>query len=191
MNYIQLPKNYKKIGVIDLDSKRSPEKRRVNLLAMILAVAVAMLCYRIQPFDEAVSGLMSKAWVLMALLGVLFAYIILHEVVHGIFIRVLTKTKPVYGMKSIYLYAGSQAYLDRRSHAIIALAPAAIFGVILLVLALLLPAEWFWLVQIVQICNIAGSAGDFYCVYRVLRMKKNILIQDLGTGMKLYGPEHE
>jgi len=191
MNHIQLPKNYKKIGVIDLDSKRSPEKRRVNLLAMILAVAVAMLCYRIQPFDEAVSGLMSKAWVLMALLGVLFAYIILHEVVHGIFIRVLTKTKPVYGMKSIYLYAGSQAYLDRRSHAIIALAPAAIFGVILLVLALLLPAEWFWLVQIVQICNIAGSAGDFYCVYRVLRMKKNILIQDLGTGMKLYGPEHE
>ena len=191
MNYIQLPKNYKKIGVIDLDSKRSPEKRRVNLLAMILAVAVAMLCYRVQPFDEAVSGLMSKAWVLMALLGVLFAYIILHEVVHGIFIRVLTKTKPVYGMKSIYLYAGSQAYLDRRSYAIIALAPAAIFGVILLVLALLLPAEWFWLVQIVQICNIAGSAGDFYCVYRVLRMKKNILIQDLGTGMKLYGPEHE
>ena len=191
MNYIQLPKNYKKIGVIDLDSKRSPEKRRVNLLAMILAVAVAMLCYRVQPFDEAVSGLMSKAWVLMALLGVLFAYIILHEVVHGIFIRVLTKTKPVYGMKSIYLYAGSQAYLDRRSHAIIALAPAAIFGVILLVLALMLPAEWFWLVQIVQICNIAGSAGDFYCVYRMLRMKKNVLIQDLGTGMKLYGPEHE
>ena len=191
MNYIQLPKNYKKIGVIDLDSKRSPEKRRVNLLAMILAVDVAMLCYRVQPFDEAVSGLMSKAWVLMALLGVLFAYIILHEVVHGIFIRVLTKTKPVYGMKSIYLYAGSQAYLDRRSHAIIALAPAAIFGVILLVLALMLPAEWFWLVQIVQICNIAGSAGDFYCVYRMLRMKKNVLIQDLGTGMKLYGPEHE
>ena len=191
MNYTKLPKGYKKIGIIDLESKKSGEKRKVNLLAMILAVAIALLSYKLRGFDEATSALLGRAWVLLALMGVLFVYILLHEVVHGVFIRVLAKTKPVYGMKSIYLYAGTHAYLDRRSHAIIALAPAVIFGVVLLALSFLLPAEWFWLVQIVQICNIAGSAGDFYCVYRMLRMKKNVLIQDLGTGMKLYGPENE
>ena len=191
MNYTKLPKGYKKIGVIDLDSKKSPEKRRVSTIALALAVIVVLLGYLRQPFGDAASSLLSKTWVLIALMGVLFVYIILHEVTHGIFIRALSKTRPVYGMRSIYLYAGSGAYLDRRSHAIIALAPAVIFGVILAVLALVLPEDWFWLVHILQIANIAGSAGDFYCVLRMLRMNKNVLIQDLGTGMKLYGPENE
>ena len=71
----------------------------------------------------------------------------------------------------------------------IALAPAVIFGVIFAVLALLLP-DWFWLVMIVQIANIAGSAGDFYCSWRMLRYPKDALIQDLGTGMKIYGQEN-
>ena len=190
MNYDKLPKGYKKIGIIDLDSKRSPDKRRVNLIAMILAVALAMLGYQLRGFSEATSALMSKAWVLMALLGVLFAYMVLHEVIHGIFIRALSKMKPVYGMKSFYLYAGSRGYLDRRSYVIIALAPAAIWCVIIAVASLLLPEEWFWLAHIVQIANIAGSAGDFYCSMRILRSPKDTLIQDQGTGMKLYGPEN-
>lgn len=187
----RVPEGYQKIGVIDLDSKKSPEKRKVNLLAMILAVALAMLGYQLRGFDAAASALLGKAWVLMALMGVLFAYMLLHEVAHGIFIRKFTGEKPVYGMKSIYLYAGSVEYIERKSYVIIALAPAVIFGVIFAVLACVLPKEWFWLAHIAQIANIAGSAGDFYCAYRVLRMKKNVLIQDLGTGMKLYGPEGE
>ena len=191
MNCEKLPKDYRKYGVIDLESKRSQDKRRVNLIAMILAVALAMLGYRLRPFDDATSALLSKAWVLMALLGVLFVYMILHEVIHGIFIRALSKTKPVYGMKSFYLYAGSRGYLDRRSYVIISLAPMLIWGVILAVLALVLPPDWFWLVHIVQIANIAGSAGDIYCSLRVLRAPKSILIQDLGTGMKLYVSENE
>ena len=130
MNYAKLPKGYKKIGIIDLDSKKSPEKRSVSMIAMALAVIVALLGYLRQPFGDAASSLLGKTWVLIALMGVLFVYILLHEVMHGIFIRALSKTKPVYGMKSIYLYAGSSAYLDRRSHAVIALAPALIFGVI-------------------------------------------------------------
>lgn len=190
MNCEKLPKDYKRIGIIDLDGKRSPEKRRVNLIAMILAVALAILGVQLHPFDDATSVLMSKAWVLMALMGVLFAYMLLHEVVHGIFIRVLSKTKPVYGMKSFYLYAGTRGYLDRKSYVTIALAPAMIFGVILAVLTLVLPKDWFWLVMIIQIANIAGSAGDFYCSWRMLRYPKNALIQDLGTGMKIYAPEN-
>ena len=190
MTHEKLPKGYIKIESIHLE-KDKKFKRKVNLIAMILAVAVLMAGQLVQPFNEAASELLSRAWVLLALMGVLFAYMVLHEVVHGIFIRAFTKTKPVYGMKSIYLYAGSSAYLDRSSHAVIALAPALIFGLILLALYFVLPDNWFWLIHIVQIANIAGSAGDFYCVFHLLRKKQNVLIQDLGDGVKIFAPEHE
>jgi len=190
MTHAKLPKGYVKIESIHLE-KDKKHKRKINLIAMILAVIVLMAGQLAHPYDEAASVLLGKAWVLLALMGVLFAYMVLHEWVHGLFIRIFTQTKPVYGMKSIYLYAGSSAYLDRRSYTIIALAPVLIFGAILLVLAFALPRNWFWLVHIVQIANIAGSAGDFYGVFRMQRMKKSILIQDLGDGMKVFAPEHE
>ena len=188
MNHEKLPKGYHKIDSLDLEDKKV--RRRVNLLAMILAIAIALAGAQICPPDETAAALLSKPWVLLALLAVLFAYMVLHEVVHGAFIRIFTGTKPVYGMKSIYLYAGSKAYMDRRSHVITTLAPAVIFGLIFAVLAAVLPGEWFWPALILQIANIAGSAGDFYSVYRELRMQKNILIQDLGTSIKFYAPEH-
>ena len=191
MTHAKLPKGYIKLESIHLE-KDKQFKRKINLIAMILAVALVMIGQLVHPFDEAASALLSRGWVLLALLGVLFVYMVLHEVVHGMFIRAFTQAKPVYGMKSIYLYAGSSAYLDRRAHGVIALAPALIFGAILLVLALVLPENWFWLVHIVQIANIAGSAGDFYCVGHLRRMKnKNILVQDLGDGIKIFAPERE
>ena len=187
MNYTKLPKGYKKIGIIDLDSKRSPQKRRVNLIAMILAVALAILGYQLHPFDEGTKALFEKVWVLMALLAVLFTWMVLREVVQGVAMRLLSGVKSRYAVRSLYVYAGSSAYFDRRSFVIISLAPALLFGLILAVLALVLPKDWFWLVMIVQIANIAGSASDFYSFARFLRFPKDALIQDLGTGMKVFG----
>ena len=90
MNHEKLPKGYEKIGIIDLDSKHSPEKRRVSLIALVLALLLALLGYLIQPFDETVQALFSKVWVLMALLAVLFAWMVLREVVQGAAMRLLS-----------------------------------------------------------------------------------------------------
>lgn len=190
MTHEKLPKGYVKIESIHLE-KDKKHKRRINLIAMIIAVAVLMLGQLAHPFDEAASALLSKAWVLLALLGVLFVYMVLHECTHALLMRLISHVRPKIAVKSLYCYAGSSAYFDRGSYLPVCLLPSVIWGVVLLALYFVLPDHWFWLIHILQIANLAGSAGDYYSAACILRMKKNVLVQDLGDGVKIFAPEHE
>ena len=58
----------------------------------------------------------------------------------------------------------------------------------LAVLERTLPDAWFWLIYLVQISNVSGSAGDVYCVVHLRRLPRDILIQDTGTRMRVYAP---
>ena len=72
--------------------------------------------------------------------------------------------------------------------AVIALAPLILWGAVLAVLERTLPDAWFWLIYLVQIANVSGSAGDVYCVVHLRRLPRDILIQDTGTRMRVYAP---
>ena len=61
----------------------------------------------------------------------------------------------------------------------------------LFVLERALPAEWFWLLYIVQISNVSGSMGDVYAVLYLSRLPRNIVIQDTGTRMRIFAPRPE
>lgn len=86
----------------------------------------------------------------------------------------------------LYAYAGSEAYFTKKRYFIIALAPVAVWGVVLLALCMLVPAPWFWTVYLIQIGNIAGAAGDFYVVWRFAAMPPDILVRDAGVDMTVY-----
>ena len=116
----------------------------------------------------------------------LMLYIVLHEVVHGIFIYLLGKQKPHFGIRLPYAYAGSDIYFDKKSYLIIALAPVVFFGVSLLALNIFLPRSWFWFIYILQIMNLSGSAGDAYIAYMVNGMPNDLLVRDHGTEMAFY-----
>ena len=118
----------------------------------------------------------------------LIAYIPLHELTHGALMRLLSGVRPKYGFSLCYAYAGSTVWFDRRSHAVIALAPLILWGAVLAVLERTLPDAWFWLIYLVQISNVSGSAGDVYCVVHLRRLPRDILIQDTGTRMRVYAP---
>ena len=89
----------------------------------------------------------------------------------------------------MYAFAGSNDYYDKRSYIVIALAPIVVWGVVLLVLNLLVPVQWFWIVYWVQVSNISGAAGDLYVTYRFSRLPQDILVQDYGVGMTVYSAE--
>lgn len=96
------------------------------------------------------------------------------------------KTKVNYGFTGLYAYAGSEAFYDKISYIIIALAPVIVWGIVLLIINCFVSDVWFWSVYFIQICNISGAAGDFYVTYRFLQLPSDIFIQDTGVSMTIY-----
>ena len=119
------------------------------------------------------------------LIAALLLYIPLHELTHGAVMFALSGVLPKYGLKLPYAYCGSTVWFDRKSHIITALAPVVFWGIGLQVAIALSPREWFWPLWVLQISNLSGSAGDMWCVWELLRMKGDLLIQDTGVRMRV------
>ena len=114
-------------------------------------------------------------------------YIILHELTHGIFMKLYCGARVKYGFTGLYAYAGSAGYYNKHDYIIISLAPIVIWGVILAVVLPFVGSGWFWPVYFIQICNISGAAGDLYVTARLLKEDGDILINDIGVSMTVYG----
>ena len=113
-------------------------------------------------------------------------YIILHEFVHGITMKLCGTKKVKYGFKGVYAFAGSEDYYDKKSYLTIALAPVVLWGILLTILSLVVPTQWFWVVYFIQISNISGAAGDMYVTARFSKLPDDILVKDYGVGMTVY-----
>ena len=120
----------------------------------------------------------------------MLVYIVLHEGVHGIFIRLFTGEAPTFGveLKKGMAYAGSDYFFRKWPYIIIALAPVVVWGIVLGVWLLDVPEQYFWYIYMVQIFNLTGAAGDFYVTCRTLMMPGDILAKDTGTAMDFYRP---
>ncbi len=114
-------------------------------------------------------------------------YIFAHEAVHGLFMYAFCKTKINYGFVGWAAYAGSSAYYDKKRYIIIALAPVVVWGVTFAVLNIFFHSGiWFWVIWFLQICNVSGACGDFFCVYKTARYPKDILVNDTGLEMQIF-----
>jgi len=86
----------------------------------------------------------------------------------------------------LYAFAGSDDYYDKKSYAFIALAPVVFWGLIIAVVNCFVPVEWFWVVYILQISNLAGAAGDLFVTFKFSGFPKDILVTDCGVSMKVF-----
>lgn len=169
----------------------------VNCIALLIMAAMFVTGALIVPLKAALPALETADTVyvpliqlMLKLIVTLFGcilYIVLHELVHGIFMKHFSGVKPSYGFTGLYAYAGSSAYFDKKSYVIITLAPIVIWGIALMILTILAPREWFWVVYFIQITNISGAAGDLYITFRFRKLPNDILINDTGIEMRVYG----
>ncbi len=183
-----LPEGYTRIYSVDLQ-KDKRTKVGVNLLAILIGVALALPMHFLIPISALFSmdaGLGAYALRFGALIGLLVLYIILHEAVHGIAMKLCGTKRVKYGFTGLYAFAGSDDYYGKRAYIFIALAPVVLWGAVLALINPFVPIEWFWVVYIVQITNLSGAAGDFFVTAKFLRMPKDILVRDVGVGMTVY-----
>ena len=181
-NTFTLPNGYKKAFKIDLKENK---KLYIGLNVASVIVMLAMLLPVLFIYSENIF----TGSLLLPLFIILFslAYIVLHEFVHGIFIRIFSGKWGNFGFKGTYAYAGSDCYFNKKSYLIIALAPIVIWGIVLAVLNIFMPMSYLWFVfYFVQTMNISGSVGDIYVTAKLLKESPDILIKDTGVDMTIF-----
>ncbi len=186
-----LPENYTLKLAVDLQ-KDKKSALLVNSLALLIAALMVVPAAFLVPINRLFSfenGLLVYCLRFGALFISLIVYMVLHELTHGVFMKLCGTEKVKYGFKGLYAFAGSEDYYDKKSYIIIALAPVVLLGLLLLIINLFVSTEWFWVVYFLQVCNISGAAGDFYVTLRFCKMPKDILVHDNGTSMEVYTSE--
>lgn len=121
-------------------------------------------------------------------LAACLVYMAVHEATHGVTLQLLTKVSPSYKLRFPFLTTGNRAYLTRRSAVIVALAPAVLWGIVLLAALLTLPDDYRLTAYIVLALNFAGSAGDIVEVHVVSRLRPEALVQDDGKKVHVFLP---
>ena len=186
-----LPDGYSQIYEIDLQ-KNKKKSLLVNGVAFLISILMIVpMCFYIPifelfSFEEGMAQYFIRFGVLF---GLTIVYMVLHELVHGITMKLCGTKKVKYGFTGVYAFAGSDDYYDKKSYITIALAPVILWGVIILVINFFVSREWFWVVYFIQIMNISGAAGDMYVTFKFAKMPKDILIRDHGVGMKVYSKD--
>ena len=183
-----LPEDYGEIYSLNLQK----DKRTaiiVNLLALSIAAVMAVSMNFFVPvtsvFDMS-GGIVRYFLRLAALIVLMVLYMVLHELVHGIAMKLCGTKRVKYGFTGLYAFAGSEDYYDKKSYIFIALAPIVLWGTVLAAVNFFVPTEWFWIVYMIQLINISGAAGDLFAAVKFSRMPKNILIQDSGVSMRVF-----
>lgn len=191
----ELPSGYREILHIDMqkDKKMMSKVTVISLIITAVMVAIAvplhfLVCPVSAMFDMSAGfGAYFLRW------GICFAgiivYMILHELVHGITMKMYGAGKIKYGFTGMYAFAGSDDYYCKKPYIVIALAPIVVWGIVLAVLNFLVPAEYFWVVYLIQMINISGAAGDLYVTFAFSKIPKDILVHDDGVSMTVYSAE--
>lgn len=183
-----LPEDYGEIYSLNLQK----DKRTaiiVNLLALAIAAVMAVSMNFFVPVTSVFDmrgGIVRYFLRLAALIVLMVLYMVLHELVHGIAMKLCGTKRVKYGFNGLYAFAGSEDYYDKKSYIFIALAPIVLWGTVLAAVNFFVPTEWFWIVYMIQLINISGAAGDLFAAVKFSRMPKDILIQDSGVSMRVF-----
>lgn len=183
---LQLPEGYRLLFRLDLMKNRK-QMLTVNGLALIIAAVMVIPAVCLVSFTD--NFRTQTVWKLLALAVGSVAYVVLHELTHAVCMKHYSREKVRFGFTGLYAYAGSDAYYYKKPYLVIALAPVVVWGVVLLVLNLTLPMDWFWPVYAIQVSNLAGAAGDAYVTCRMWKLPNDVLVRDSGTAMNVYGKD--
>ncbi|MGN1163983.1 MAG: DUF3267 domain-containing protein [Candidatus Ornithospirochaeta sp.] len=180
-------KGWKRDGKIDLVNNKK-EATCVNIAGIVMIV---IMCIAIPFFftgGSILSYLEGAGFIQPIVLVVaIVVYIPLHEIVHGVVLKLFTDEKLSFGWKFVYAYCGSkEAMMKPYEYFAVALAPAVVFTIVFVPLCLLMPS-WGLMWYFMEMMNISGSVGDFYVTLKIWgRRKENILISDSGTDMTIW-----
>ena len=172
-----MDRNLKKVGTINYKNGKYSNLFMVGsfILFVIIGAILIMLSNSVE--NNTVKG----QWFLIGC----FSYIILHESIHLIFMKLFSKEKLHISIK-FPISVGSDAKFSKKQFMIIASAPVIILGIILLLLILFTPKQYTFLWSILLILNFAGSGGDYLQFFKISKYPTNTYFQDTSNETIIY-----
>ncbi len=192
----ELPSGYTEVFHIDALSKKMGLILNVvamAILAVVLALAVglplALGKISFGAYDPIASIISS-----LALFAAIAIYMILHELVHGIAYKALTREKLSFGLSWSCAWCGvPDVYVYRRASLIALLAPFITFTIVLIPIAALMyfVNVYAYIVAVLVFgLHFGGCSGDLYMTILLLFKFKSqkLLVRDTGPEQSLYLP---
>lgn len=116
----------------------------------------------------------------------IFSYNFLPELTHGIAMKCCGCEKLKCGFRSLMFFIGSEDYFFKNSYIAISLLPPVIMQVLLIIINILVPIEWFWVVYFLQIYNVSDAVWDAYAVLKLFKLPNDVLVKDTGVSLTVY-----
>lgn len=190
----ELPSNYELIYSIDAKSKKIGIIFTIVSLAILLVVmGICIIPLLINKASIEINrGSTDLLIAYVIFMVALFLYIILHELVHGMVYKVLTKQKLTFGLTWSCAFCGVPNIYCYRKTALYALAaPLTVFSIILIPLTVYLyfvDPVYYLMSSFILGLHLGGCCGDMYMMWLLLaRFKSNkTLIKDTGPAQTIY-----
>jgi hypothetical protein len=113
-----------------------------------------------------------------------FITIFLHEGIHGLFAYIF-KARPKFGFRYVFFYTKLSGLIKRNYYLYIVIGPFILLNFIFLFLFITYPILRSYLFLSFTL-NTAGSVGDMWSFFTMLRYKKEYLIKDTMEGYEIY-----
>ena len=167
--------NYREIGSFSVNGRK--EQTILSVIFLLIAGIGSGLLSLSKVYDH------SAIPVFVIILSVI-GFIVVHELVHLIFISIFSKGKIKVRIKISTIAVGSEAYFNKIQYVIIALAPVIVLGLINLLCLLMLDDKFIY--AILLILNFATASGDYILVYNALKQSENSYFVDTAEETKVY-----
>jgi hypothetical protein len=124
---------------------------------------------------------------LLGLLVAMAVSLLLHELIHGAFFWIFSRSKPRFGLRGGYAYAAAPGwFFPPQQYLIIALAPLVLLTILGMILVAFVPVGMLAAILFGMVTNASGAVGDMWIAFKVLRERRKIVIEDLGDGFNFY-----
>ena len=113
--------------------------------------------------------------------------IALHELVHGVFFWIYSRSRPKFALRVGYAYAAAPGwFFPRKQYLVIALAPFVLLTILGMGLIAVAPIGALAAILFGMVANASGAVGDIWIAIKVIRERRKIVIEDVGDGMNFY-----
>lgn len=195
--YKELPQGFKEDYKID--AKKASVGVLLNVVGGVICIGVLLLCWYLKygwTFIKIAEG-EAVVWLLSMLAGAvsIILYLILHELTHGLFYKLLTKQKLTFGLTLSVAYCGlKEGYVNKKTAVIAMLSPFVLHSIWMIVAICLVPQMvWScWLIVLFSL-HIGGCFGDLYgTLILIFKYRgKAVLMSDSGPCQIFYTYSHE